>query len=271
MTPSLYSTVLLIDTNDIIGGVIAQRLEQEGFAVQNTIDAKEGLRQMIAQRPIVVLLDIPDAQRKIFFKVLRDLVSQGIPSPPNFIVLGDVITQEESAANADLNIRAYLLRAATNVDEIILKLKAVFSPSVPAAPVSEVQSQPQPPPPPVPPPAPVEPPPTFKRAATQTIQSGISESRRLKAEIDQALRSQSHQIQIVPIVDNLIAYAYLARVSDIHIKPELDKVLLRFRVDGLLQNVFSFPKSIQSEVISRIKVLAGLRTYGNPAGPDGGV
>jgi type IV pilus assembly protein PilB len=44
---------------------------------------------------------------------------------------------------------------------------------------------------------------------------------------------------------------------------------VRFRVDGVLQEVFALPKKIHSEVISRIKILSGLRTDEHQAAQDG--
>jgi type II secretory ATPase GspE/PulE/Tfp pilus assembly ATPase PilB-like protein len=65
---------------------------------------------------------------------------------------------------------------------------------------------------------------------------------------------------IITIVDQLISYAYTARASDIHISPSRDSVDIRIRVDGVLRTILSVPKFFQETIISRIKVLAGLRT-----------
>ena len=54
--------------------------------------------------------------------------------------------------------------------------------------------------------------------------------------------------------------AFQMRVSDIHIDPIADAVRIRFRIDGVLVDQTNFPKKIQAEVISRIKILASLRT-----------
>ncbi len=74
---------------------------------------------------------------------------------------------------------------------------------------------------------------------------------------------------IITIVDQLITYAQTLRASDIHIDPTEHALSVRFRVDGVLQNVFKFPSIIQPEIVSRIKVLAGLRTDEHQAAQDG--
>lgn len=89
-----------------------------------------------------------------------------------------------------------------------------------------------------------------------------------KTHIEEEL-SRGADISIVDLVDSLVEYGYRARASDIHIDPEENRVRVRFRIDGVLHDVFIFPKNIQSEVVTRIKVLAGLRTDEHQAAQDG--
>jgi len=76
-------------------------------------------------------------------------------------------------------------------------------------------------------------------------------------------------ISIIRLIDALIEHAYRARASDIHIDPSPSKVRVRFRIDGVLQDTYTFPKNISGEVVSRIKVLAGLRTDEHQTAQDG--
>lgn len=70
-----------------------------------------------------------------------------------------------------------------------------------------------------------------------------------------------HDIRsVVELVDSLISYAYERGVSDIHIDPTLDGVVIRFRIDGVLIEIDTLSKSIHEELIARIKVMSGLRT-----------
>ncbi len=77
------------------------------------------------------------------------------------------------------------------------------------------------------------------------------------------------EISIINIVDCLIGHAHTRRASDIHIDPSHEQVAVRLRVDGVLHDSFTIPKSIHPEVVSRIKVLAGLRTDEHAASQDG--
>ena len=76
-------------------------------------------------------------------------------------------------------------------------------------------------------------------------------------------------ISIINLVDYLIEKAHKSRVSDIHIDPTVKDVRVRFRVDGVLGEAYSFPKTIHGEIISRVKVLAKLRTDEHQATQDG--
>ena len=76
-------------------------------------------------------------------------------------------------------------------------------------------------------------------------------------------------VSIIELVGLLIEHAYFVRASDIHIDPTHEKVRIRLRCDGVLEESFSFPKSIHPEVISRLKVLASLRSDEHQSAQDG--
>jgi type IV pilus assembly protein PilB len=63
---------------------------------------------------------------------------------------------------------------------------------------------------------------------------------------------------IVKFVNLLITQAIQDRASDIHIEPAERELRVRFRIDGVLHEVMRSPKSIQSGVISRLKIMADL-------------
>lgn len=80
---------------------------------------------------------------------------------------------------------------------------------------------------------------------------------------------KKEDISIIQLVDALIEDAQQMRASDIHIDPKEKEVAIRFRTDGVLQDVAILPKDIQQNIISRIKVLAGLRTDEHQSAQDG--
>lgn len=74
---------------------------------------------------------------------------------------------------------------------------------------------------------------------------------------------------IVRLVNALIARAIAERASDIHIEPEVARVRVRLRVDGIMHEVMTVPKDLQSPVISRIKVMGGMDVAERRAPQDG--
>ena len=63
---------------------------------------------------------------------------------------------------------------------------------------------------------------------------------------------------IVSIVDWLMQYAYSQRASDIHIEPRREQGNVRFRIDGVLHQVYEIPSNITAAVTSRIKIMGRL-------------
>ncbi|MBI4239360.1 type II/IV secretion system protein [Candidatus Uhrbacteria bacterium] len=74
---------------------------------------------------------------------------------------------------------------------------------------------------------------------------------------------------IIDLVDGLLAHAYTVYASDIHIDPTPEAMVIRMRIDGVLYTIASLPKLIRWEIISRIKILACLRTDEHVAAQDG--
>jgi type IV pilus assembly protein PilB len=70
---------------------------------------------------------------------------------------------------------------------------------------------------------------------------------------------QSKDLSVIRIVDTLISNAVLQGASDIHIEPEEESLIVRYRIDGVLHDVMTLSKDISLEVIVRIKILSNLK------------
>ena len=66
---------------------------------------------------------------------------------------------------------------------------------------------------------------------------------------------EANDSHIVRIVDWLLQYAYEQRASDIHIEPRGERAQIRFRIDGLLHQVYELPAAVNAAAISRLKSL----------------
>ena len=74
---------------------------------------------------------------------------------------------------------------------------------------------------------------------------------------------------IQKVVDLIINYAYQDRASDIHIEPQEENSLTRFRIDGILHDVLVVPKKFHEQIVTRLKVLSRLRTDEHLSPQDG--
>lgn len=88
------------------------------------------------------------------------------------------------------------------------------------------------------------------------IINAVSDSDERKA-IDE-LRKEAEGRPIVRLANWLLRRAVESRASDIHIEPQPNQLLVRFRVDGMLREEQRLPKWTQGAIVSRIKVLANL-------------
>jgi type II secretory ATPase GspE/PulE/Tfp pilus assembly ATPase PilB-like protein len=63
---------------------------------------------------------------------------------------------------------------------------------------------------------------------------------------------------VIKLADKMLIEGIKSRASDIHVEPRTDSVLVRYRVDGILEEAFRFPKWIQNPLVARLKVMAKL-------------
>lgn len=119
---------------------------------------------------------------------------------------------------------------------------------------------------------------------SQAIQSQYSFG--LVGEVKQALQ-ESEQIQkiktfdvqsisdvikeapIAKIVSTILEYAVKSRASDVHMEPQEDRVRVRYRIDGILYERLSLPIGVREAVISRIKILSGMKIDEHRTPQDG--
>jgi len=67
------------------------------------------------------------------------------------------------------------------------------------------------------------------------------------------------QEKISEIVTHILDFAMRARASDIHIEPMEKTTRVRYRIDGILQEKLTIPKELHEALISRIKILSGMK------------
>lgn len=75
---------------------------------------------------------------------------------------------------------------------------------------------------------------------------------------EEAQGDEGNEAPIIRYVNLLIAQAVADRASDIHLEPAESELIVRFRIDGVLQPQSSTQKGIASSVISRVKIMAAM-------------
>jgi len=66
---------------------------------------------------------------------------------------------------------------------------------------------------------------------------------------------------VVSLVDDLLKQAVSSGASDVHFEPTESELLVKFRLDGVLNPIERVPRALSENVIARLKVLGGLLTY----------
>lgn len=83
------------------------------------------------------------------------------------------------------------------------------------------------------------------------------------------LLSLARQTPVIRLVNMILFEALRRRASDIHVHPQENKLVIRFRVDGMLLDVFSPPMSLAAAISSRLKVMTELDIANRHSPQDG--
>lgn len=104
----------------------------------------------------------------------------------------------------------------------------------------------------------------YRKNVTQAFDDIIAENLR-----EASGGGTSVELPIVKIVENIITYAQQNRASDVHIEPREEQSRVRFRIDGILHDIVILPLDLHPQIVSRVKVMAKLRTDEHQTPQDG--
>lgn len=104
----------------------------------------------------------------------------------------------------------------------------------------------------------------YSQNLTNVVTTALKEVSRGLPNATQNNESEQSQIiekdaSVASIVTQLIEYAIQANASDIHIEPEEKQTRVRYRLDGILHEKIILPKALHDAVLSRVKILSGLK------------
>jgi type IV pilus assembly protein PilB len=97
----------------------------------------------------------------------------------------------------------------------------------------------------------------IKEVFEEIIKKNLKKTEEAKTEQD--LARIAGDLPVIQILDTILQYAVAERASDVHIELLASEVVVRFRVDGVLRDIISLPKKIQSGIVARVKVLSDLK------------
>ncbi len=80
----------------------------------------------------------------------------------------------------------------------------------------------------------------------------------LGGEESEDIEVVSEEAPIIKLVNFIISQGVEDRASDIHIEPQEKNLRVRYRIDGVLQEVMTSPKKVQAAILSRLKIMAGM-------------
>ena len=97
-----------------------------------------------------------------------------------------------------------------------------------------------------------------KSSMDQIVDEAVTREEDAGSEDLQQLKDMASEAPIIRLVSLIIGHALEARASDIHIEPFENRLIVRYRVDGVMHEVESPPRRFSAAVISRIKIMASL-------------
>ncbi|MBU4210759.1 GspE/PulE family protein [Patescibacteria group bacterium] len=99
-----------------------------------------------------------------------------------------------------------------------------------------------------------------ERGITSEVSKALSERKKdEKIVVKSKSEKVSAEAPVARIVKTILEFAIKARASDVHIEPQESSVRVRYRIDGILQEKYLLPRNVHDAVVSRIKILSGLK------------
>jgi len=92
----------------------------------------------------------------------------------------------------------------------------------------------------------------------ENLDDRVTSSSEVTADEMRDIREQIDEAPIVKLVNSILAQAADDGASDIHFEPQAKEMIIRFRNDGVLHEIMSVPRRMQSGVLSRLKIMADL-------------
>ncbi|MBI1863859.1 Flp pilus assembly complex ATPase component TadA [Candidatus Woesebacteria bacterium] len=99
----------------------------------------------------------------------------------------------------------------------------------------------------------------YKKNIKEEFTKVIEESIKKVPTLTDDLSKAAENLPIIKILDTVLEFAVAERASDVHIESQLDSVIIRYRIDGVLRDIIKLPRGIEAGLVARIKILSNLK------------
>jgi general secretion pathway protein E len=261
MPKAAAKDILIIEDNFFMAQLLSEKIAHAGMRVLHSQDGETGLTELRKKKPDLILLDLPLSGKLDGWQTLEAIRKQD--ANLLILVLFNANKETDIARAKEFGNIEFLVKADVDAGMIVERTLELALGKTPTEATPET---------------------TKKRKGgdkakvsdfshtTSSHGNGADTAARalaLKDQVDQTVKLAEPEISIIKLVDDMMTYAFFSRASDIHLEPFEEKLIARMRIDGILNDVFTFSKNLHSGIISRIKVLAGMRTDEHQAAQDG--
>ncbi len=102
----------------------------------------------------------------------------------------------------------------------------------------------------------------YATTLTQEVSAALKEvapDRREIRTLDSTKNGFIREEKVAQIVSQILDFAIKSRASDVHIEPQEKSTRVRYRIDGILQEKLNIPHELHDSLVSRIKILSGMK------------
>ncbi|MDO8574706.1 MAG: GspE/PulE family protein [bacterium] len=100
--------------------------------------------------------------------------------------------------------------------------------------------------------------------ALTRLKKEVVNVKNLKETLENLFKAKASEI-----IEAILAGALINKASDVHFEPEKDKIRIRLRLDGVLEDIIFMPTTIYQLVLNRVKLLSGLKLNIHEKAQDG--
>lgn len=118
----MQTKVLVIEDDQLMAGLLAEKLTKADFQVQLAVDGEAGMKALEKELPDIVLLDLilPGMSGfEILAKIKEDERTKAIP----VVILSNLGSREEIKKGLELGAESYLIKANVLIDEVVKKIR----------------------------------------------------------------------------------------------------------------------------------------------------